>query len=563
MRLCALILSLFCFNLTATTINVTYIDEPGVGFNSTEPYVPTAENPATTLGEARRHVLERTVRMFSTQFYSEAPIFWGVKMDELGGGFGAITLGPVFSEFTLGNTTDQYGILKVGTHYPRLLMAALTSNSSRNNHSGYDAETEFASFYENYSFIENNRFRFASVVLHELVHVIGFATTDCLRDCFPQPRSRDSHYNEYVYVEGQYNKTWQELALSDKEEAAMLEDILYFKGSQATLSFAANNLFSGVSENGIGLHSGTNSDGTWDGQSIRHLSPNIAPAQLMHSAGADVLELGAAAYILCDIGWCRNDGFVADLSLSSSTEASIKPNSESILSVEVANLSSKTVNNVYLQFTVPQGMHVNEQASSSGCEFIDGDMICNIPELLPEQHIDIEFAVTAVEGVHVVDSKLYSKSFIVDPKGINNLNVLKVTSEELPFPTIAVDDSYTFSSGDSAIITPKYSVEEDDTLSFSWKIVSGFQLLFEFDSSSGVMNFTAPEVTGSQTTNFLLTITSKGRTQEQEVTVYTVPKHTEPDIVIESSSSGGSISVYLLLLTLLIKCRRSSGGMDW
>lgn len=77
MRLCALILGLFCFHSTATTIKVTYLDEAGVGFNSTEPYVPTAENPATTLGEARRHVLERTVRMFSTQFHSEAPIFWG------------------------------------------------------------------------------------------------------------------------------------------------------------------------------------------------------------------------------------------------------------------------------------------------------------------------------------------------------------------------------------------------------------------------------------------------------------------------------------------------------
>ena len=478
-------------------------------------------------------------------------------MDELGGGFGAITLGPVFREFRQSDTTDQYSILKVGTHYPRLLIDALIDNSNRNARSGYDAETEFASFYENYSFVENNRFRFASVVLHELVHVIGFATTDCLRGCIPQPVSRDSHYNQHVHVEGAYNTAWQELTLPDKEEAAMLENVLYFKGSQATLNFATNSLFSGVSENGIGLHSGTNSDGTWDGQSIDHLSPSITPAQLMYSAGADVLELGAAAYILCDIGWCRNDGFVADLSLSSSTEVSIKPNSESKLSVEVANLSNNTINNVYWQFTVPQGMHVHEQASSSGCEYIDGDMICSIPELLPEQHIDIEFAVTAVEGVHLVDSKLYSKSFIVDPIGINNLNVLKVTSEEQPFPTIAVDDSYTFSSGDSAIITPKYSIDEDDTLSFSWKITSGYQLAFEFDSNSGVMNFTAPEVTGSQTTNFVLTITSKGRTQEKVVTVYTAPKYNEPDVVVENSSSGGSTGVYFLLLTLLVKCKRS------
>jgi len=202
------LICLFSLSLKAATINITYLDETNVGFNSTEPYTPTTENPSTTLGEARRYVLERTVRMFSTQFHNDTPIFWGVKLEELGGGYGALTLGPVFTEFTQGSPIDEFGILNTGTHYPSLLIDALSNNVDRVMYSDddYDATTQFSDYGKNYGFSKEGGFRFASVVLHELVHVIGFASPDCLKGCIPQPSSHKSHYNQYIHVEGDYNE---------------------------------------------------------------------------------------------------------------------------------------------------------------------------------------------------------------------------------------------------------------------------------------------------------------------------------------------------------------------
>jgi hypothetical protein len=560
MKFLIFIIGFTSFYLNATTINITYLDEAGTGFYSTEPYAPTSENPSTTLGEARRYVLERTVKMFSTQFYNPTPIFWGVSLEDLGGGFGAITLGPVFTEFTQGSPTDDFGILKTGTQYPRLLIDALTNNVNRTMHSedDYDATTTFSSYGKDYGFSGSDEgFRFASVVLHELVHVIGFNSTDCLRGCIPQSSSNKSHYNQYIYAEGNYNKIWEELTLLEKEDAAMLENILFFKGSDDTLNFATNQLNSGTSNNGIGLHSGVNSDGSWDGQSITHLSPKITPAQLMFSAGADLNELGAAAYMLCDTGWCRNDGFVADLSVTSINDASVKPNIMSTISFEIANLSNDTVKDIYFEFEIPDGVDVNESSSTDGCKVTEKTAICEITELFSEQYINIDIAITATEGEHTIDSKLYSESFIVDPKGANNLNILKITSEELPFPSISLEDAYSFTSGDSANITPKYTANVDDELSFNWSIENGYEFTFEQNLNTGVLIFTAPEVTSLKTTNLKLTIQSKGRTIEKNITLSFSPKSVINESEPNKGSGGGSISFYLLLLSALVMIKKN------
>ncbi|GAA6172039.1 hypothetical protein NBRC116592_17090 [Colwellia sp. KU-HH00111] len=562
MKLLPTLICFFSLSLHAATINITYLDEAGVGFNSTESYTPTTENPAITLGEARRYVLERTVRMFSTQFNNDTPIFWGVKFGEIEG-YGALTLGPSMREYSQGTPSDEFGILKYGLHYPNLLRDALLNRIDRTipksgEQTEYDARTTFTSYAKDYSFSgTDNGHRFSATVLHELVHLIGFASLDCLNGCIPQPISHPGHYNQFVYVEGDYDKAWNELTLSEKEDAGMLDNILYFKGSDSTLSFAANELFSGVTENGIGLHSGTNDDGSWDSQSVSHVSPEVTPAQLMYSAGADVNELGAAAYILCDIGWCRNDGFVADLSVTSTNEVSIKPNVDSTLSVEIANLSSDQVNNIFWEFEIPEGVDIDESSSTTGCKVLDKNVVCEIVELFPEQYIDIDIAIKAGEGQYVVDSKLYSKSFIVDPKGDNNLNILKVTSEESPFPTVTLDDSYRFTSGDVVFITPQYAENSDDRLTFSWAIKSGYELLFEQNANTGVLSFTAPEVTNSQLTTLVLTITSKGRTEEREVTISIASKPVEPEVTPKKSSGGGSIGMYLLLLVAIVRLKQN------
>jgi len=558
MKFYILLIGFSCFYLNATTINITYLDDAEVGFNSTEPYTATIENPATTLGEARRFVLEKTVRMFSTQFHNPTPIFWAVSFDELGS-FGAITIGPTFTEYTQSNSSDVFGILKVGRHYPKLLIDALTDNVDRQFWADdVDASTRFAPIYNDYSFSgADDGHRFATTVLHELVHLIGFASIDCLKGCLPQPVSYNNHYNQFVYVEGGYNTTWNELTLTEKEDVAMVEDTLFFKGSDATLNFAFNNLNSGTSDNGIGLHSGTNADGSWDGQSVDHLSPKIAPAQLMYSAGADVNELGAAAYILCDIGWCRNNGFVADLSLKSTSETSIKPDTISTIEFEIANLSNETVTNIYLDFELPNGVEFIENSSTAGCTVTGNVVFCEVAELFAAQHLNIDVAVTVNEGQFTIDSKLYSQSFIIDPKGENNLSSLQIISEVSAFSTISLEEKYSVTSGDKVSIAPQFDENPDDEFSFSWSIESGYEFTFEQDSTTGILSLTAPEVSLITSTTLSLTVQSKGRAVVKHINLAISPKPATAKVNTNDKSSGGGginlMSLWTLLLLIVMR----------
>ena len=214
-------------------------------------------------------------------------------------------------------------------------------------------------------------------------------------------------------------------------------------------------------------------------------------------------------------------------------------------------MSNGTVEDIYFEFEIPNDVDVIESSSTNGCKVSEKTLTCKITELIAEQYIDIDVAIISTEGQHIIDSKLYSKSFIVDPKGVNNLNILNITSEEAPFPIISLEETYNFTSGDSVTITPQYTEGADDDLSFNWVIISGDELTFEQDINSGVLSFTAPVVTASTTTLLKLTIQSKGRTVEKTITLSMSPKPIEPEVKPEKSG-GGMINILSLLPMLLL-----------
>jgi len=535
----------------ASNFKIDYLDEAGVGFKSTEPFSPTNTNPSTTLGEARKYILERTVEMISTQLTISTPIYWGVSFDEIPG-YGAMTIGPSFFEFTNTSIPDEYGIFKVGLSYPLVLRSSLLNLIEREPYieGDNDANTRFTKTAENYNFdtsVEGQRF--AANVLHELVHVMGFSTLDCLNECIPAPISLHNHYNQFVFVESDYNTFWNNLSIDQKNTAGNIPDILYFKGSEETLNYANTVLEGGVSaENGIQLHSGMNDDGTWDGQSVGHFSPNVAPLQLMHSAGKNVLDLGAAAYILCDIGWCRGTGFVSDLKISISNKT-ISPTEESTITYEIANLSTKTVSDIVIELDIPQSMNVITNALPDNCSILESTLSCTQSELLSQEYRDIDITISAPAGTYIIDSKIYSNDFVVDINGENNMSLDTITSEIAPFPVISVEETYTFNEGASANITPTFSANSSDNLSFNWEIESGYNLTFTQDSDSGVLTFTAPDVRVRETTHFKLTMTSNGRTETKSIEVKIAPVTPPKD---NNSDGGGGGSTNLFMLTLLV-----------
>ena len=242
-----------------------------------------------------------------------------------------------------------------------------------------------------------------------------------------------------------------------------------FKGSDDLNNYAQNNLDSGFNEHGIELHTKPESDGSWDGQSISHLSENVLPEQLMHSVGKDVMELGASAYILCDIGWCRNSGFVTDLSINKECSTTILADTESPLTFEIANLGDKTVNNVIVELSFPIYTTINHSSLQDNCSLTDKTVTCTYAELYSSEYLDITVYATITDlDVYSLKGKVYSDSYIVDLNGMNNLSITPLIVQKRDFPTINLHDTYNVDSESSVIITPNVTSQEDDNLIFEW-----------------------------------------------------------------------------------------------
>lgn len=555
MKVVLLIFTLFLsINASAIEININYHDEENSGFNSKEVFTPTIDNPSTTLGGARRYVLERIVKMLSAQLTSNSTIYWGVTFADIAG-YGAVTLGPTYTSYSNNTFPDNYNFLEVDRHYPAHMLRDFLNMPKQlpSSSDDYDGSTRFTRVYDNYTFtIGENGQRFASTVLHELVHLMGLYSGDCLNNCLPQASSTQSHFNKFSFVEGIHNLPWAELTLEQKNEAAKIPDNVYFKGTQQTLDFANTQLIGGVStNNGIELHSGLNSDGSYDGQSLSHLSSNVMPMQLMHSTGKDVLNLSSAAYILCDIGWCKGVGFVSDLGISSKTSV-IKPNIESLITYEIANLSEQTVTDIEVEIILPENVSIAANSLSDNCQQSLQVITCQKSELHSQEYSDIDINVIAPVGTHVFDSQIRSNAFVVDENGENNLSLNTITSQESPFPEVTLNEVYEIKEAQLATITPSFIASEEDNLEFFWVMESGSEFPFEQNTLTGELSFTAPTLYAKQKKVFKLTIKSNGRTVTKVVEINIVPALKETEPTKSNGGGGGSTNLFIVMILTLI-----------
>jgi len=331
----------------------------------------------------------------------------------------------------------------------------------------------------------------------------------------------------------------------------MLENQVTFKGSDSLFSYAQNNLTSGFNEHGVELHSTPKEDGSYDNQSISHLSENVQPEQLMHSAGKDVMELGISAHMLCDMGWCRNTGFVTDLSISKESSTTLLANTEIPITFEVVNLGDKTVNNAIVELSFPISTVINESALQDNCSLTNTIVTCVYAELYPSDYLDItvQAAVTDLD-VYSLKGRIYSDSYVVDLNGMNNLSITPLTVQVRDFPAINLNETYNVDSESSVSITPNFTSQEDDNLIFEW--TTDEDIVFTQDKATGELAFTAPKVTSVNNLSFSLITLSNGRTTDQNITIKVNPPAATVQPTDKSSSSGGMINLLSLISILLL-----------
>jgi len=523
----------------ALDFKVIFEDAAGVGFNSTEPFAGHGANHATTLGEARRNVLFRAIDMIRSQVHGDGTVVWRVRFQDKAG-YLAVTLGPVFSELTAMVAPEQnvsHFPFEVGRHYPTTLMLGLTSRTqSYGDDSGEDATTSFSNFGSYYGYDTNGpSHSFIAVVVHELVHVLGFADRKCLGNCIPAPSSKPTHFSKYVFGEG---KSVDDMSIAELDLLYVSHDKLWFTGSAHTQQAAIKQLTGGHTNGSLHLHA----EAPYDGQNGAHFAPTMYPAQLMYSAGANTTEFGMAAYVLCDIGWCANTGEVQDMAVTINASP-LSSDEPAVISGYLENASDYPMPKPELLVQLPVGMQL--KTTSAGCvsEPVTPTQVqlrCQFDSLGARQQQAFQATVQASKGEYTLYGRGYINAYAVDPNGVNNIVDMTLSVIDRAPLTVSLGADVQAVAGSDVRLTAQASGGSGN-YQYQWQQTAGPAV--SLTAVNGSASFIAPDVSSNTNLVFRTTVTDGTHSQTDDITVTITAKAkpVEPTPPSKPSSGGGAI----------------------
>jgi hypothetical protein len=572
-----LLLGFCCFTASATTINIKYSEtekDNKIGFYDRAERIATEDNPGKTVGEARRYAFEYAAKIIESQVYSEADILIDVYYSA-GIPYAANTIPNTYTHTETSNY-DEYGILKDGVKYSELIRRMLQHDTKEMPKYYNDALMEFKYTASNYEInpVDGVGPGFIHLALHEMVHALGFGRMSCIGTCTAEQTAQTSQISDHIYVIAPYESRWDDMSLSDKNLAAVESNKIFYYGNQAMTDYLFNNITTGINNSGIELHSEPLSNGSVSGQSLGHISPNVIPVQLMTSRVVNTLSLGASAYILCDIGWCRNDGFVTDFEISSVENGLLTPDTLTFLQYDFSNANDHDLENVFIEFNVYDSSLISEDQLDSKCNITNAIVSCDIGKMSSFESQSIELTFNAPIGIYRIMSNIYSNSHVVDLDGSNNVDVQIVKVGEVKFPEITLGSKFAFESESVASITPTFT--SDSNLTFNWSINTDSELSIDFqqNSQTGELTFTAPSVSESSKILFTLVATFDQRDESFDIVVTINPKtdntgsetdngsgsdtgNIKPTELKENDESGGgSFNIIFLFMALIFSLKK-------
>jgi hypothetical protein len=217
---------------------VIYSDPPGIGFNDASVVEAVPGNPATTLGEQRRTVMEAALDLWATRLDSNAPIRVQVVFDPfMGCDFAAVAIvGGADIDFANAPRPDIF--------YPSAMVRALTGEAdpfgsfeigilvNPNLETGC-AEWAPEGFWNGLGsdvVIPEGAVSLYALLSHELVHGLGFVSElpVGLVDDFS-----NQIFKQFVYSTS-LQKHWPELSPEEQQMVFELEGDLVWDGPQVT-----------------------------------------------------------------------------------------------------------------------------------------------------------------------------------------------------------------------------------------------------------------------------------------------------------------------------------------
>ena len=286
------------------------LDGPGEGLSDATPWQPWGGNTATTLGAARRRVLELALGLYSEALTSAVPIRVGVEFGHFGGDELSATLGFGGPESLY---RDFAGAPLGATWYPSALADKLAGvdlggagslDLLLSFNADVDGPEVFGSLGFDYGLSDHPAVgapSFLRVALHELLHGLGFGTyvdgaTGALLS------GRGDVLLSHLVRRGATPTALSAMSDSERQAALAASGEIYFAGTATEA--AAGGLTAGRSPEGWvawDTLSGT------DAGSLSHFASALEPDQLeepFYSDGARVASAsGLARAVLADLGW--------------------------------------------------------------------------------------------------------------------------------------------------------------------------------------------------------------------------------------------------------------------
>ena len=290
-----------------------------------------------------------------------------------------------------------------------------------------------------YSYVEDggDRHRFMATALHEAIHVLGFTSGDCLGNCVPERVSHVDHTSKFKFFwDGAELVQYETLSLDEKEVVHRSQDDFLFIGTQATQDVASNELVDGFSHGGLELHAEVESDGRVDPQNGAHFSPQMEPAQLMHSAGANVLDLGMAAYYLCDVGWCRDGGQVIDVGVATAVSEGVVENETFTVDYVLSGDQNIAIPSATFEFSVDDGLVVQSVLDPDGiCQQSGNTFQCERFSFDIGEQYEVSLTLSGPVGDYKIEGGVKSNAYDVDRRPFSNVVDTFITvAEEVVAP---------------------------------------------------------------------------------------------------------------------------------
>lgn len=284
-------------------------NDPDEGLNDPSERTPIGGNTGETLGEQRLNVLFEAARILNESLDIKYDVHVGSQFTVLPCSGDGTVLGQA-------GASDYYLDYSNGSVVPYALANHILDRDL--NGSGLEIDTQFnsaldnqngctagLSWYYGFDSAPDGGTSFLSVVLHEIVHGMGFiglmGSSAHATFSWPDGKEGFSLLSKNLGRAG-LSATLDEMTRGQRIIAMTSGDRLTWKGDSANNK--TSNYSSGVNQNEIQFYAPSSFD---SGSSLSHFDVDLAPDELMEPIYTDTFsDIGLSLEVLIDIGWSPN-----------------------------------------------------------------------------------------------------------------------------------------------------------------------------------------------------------------------------------------------------------------